>query len=341
MTETAVSTLREVALDDWDAALDQWKWTDVYARRAFVQASAPLDGGTPLLLLLEADSGAIALPVLVRPIEGELRDVVTPYGYGGPIPLGEQPPTADEFGRAYDAWAQSSSIVSSFFRLHPLIDNGGFVDSWMRVDDLAGTVAIDTSPGTDIIAGLHGKHRNVVRKAERTGLTTTVTRGAAAIDGFVELYEQTMRRQQAADYYFFPPEYWETLRELGDVLVRFDAVLDGITYAQALCLTSAPWLHYHLGASSDEGRQAGASTYLLAQAALWAQEQQMTRLHLGGGVGGREDSLFAFKQRFAPGQVLRCQIARHVHLPDQYLRLSNMTALDTDGFFPAYRQQPT
>ncbi len=49
-----------------------------------------------------------------------------------------------------------------------------------------------------------------------------------------------MERQEAAEYYFFPPAYWARLAALGGHLVRFDAHRGGEVVASALCLTRRP-----------------------------------------------------------------------------------------------------
>jgi hypothetical protein len=154
------------------------------------------------------------------------------------------------------------------------------------------------------------------------------------IGGFVPLYEDTMRRAGATAFYFFAPAYWDALERAG--VVRFEARLEDVLVASALCLASPPWLHYHLGASSDEGRRIGAMTLLFLEAATWARGRGYERFHLGGGVGGREDSLHEFKRRFDPGGLVDVAVGKAVHDAETYARLSGGNA-SLDGFFPAYR----
>jgi lipid II:glycine glycyltransferase (peptidoglycan interpeptide bridge formation enzyme) len=187
---------------------------------------------------------------------------------------------------------------------------------------------------------MHQKHRNVVRKAEKAGLAVEPHTG---VGGFQPLYEETMRRADAAAFYFFPREYWSALDRLGDALLRFEARAGGELAASAVCLASPPFLHYHLGAASDEGRRLGATTFLLYEIARWAQEHGYARFHLGGGVGGGRDSLHEFKRRFDPGGECTMAIGKAVHDPDAYRALGGDPD-DLAGFFPVYRApapQPT
>ena len=106
--------------------------------------------------------------------------------------------------------------------------------------------------------------------------------------------------------------------------------------AALLCLHAPPWLHYHLGASSEAGRKLGASNLLFLEAARWAQELAYTRFHLGGGIGGRRDSLFEFKLRFDPGGELEMAVGKAIHDDGAYRALVGSQA-GLEGFFPAYR----
>jgi hypothetical protein len=304
---------------EWDATLDGLGLVDAYLRRAYVESACVLETGEPMLL--EHESAAFALIRRSNPI-----DAITPYGYGGPVGR-----AAREFWRAYDEWCRAHGVVTTFVRFHPLYANAR--EAPIHVEPLAPTVAwrLDQE---DLPAGMHLNHRRAVRKAQKAGVTVTSGEG---VGGFVPLYEATMRRADASPFYFFPSSYWEALERAG--VVRFDAERDGDLVASALCLASPPWLHYHLGASSDEGRRIGAMHLLFLEAATWARPRGYERFHLGGGVGGRDDSLHEFKRRFDAGGLVDASVGKAVHDEVAYRRLSGDVGLE--GFFPAYRRPDT
>jgi hypothetical protein len=304
--------VRELDAAAWDAL----PGLDAYYRRPYVEAAALLDRGRPFLLEHE---GALFAGVE----RDDPRDVVTPYGYGGPVG-GD-----GSFWPAYEDWARARAVVTTFVRFHPLYANQRGAP--IAVEPLAPTVAWRLDPDRDLLAGLHWKHRNKVRKAENAGATVTQHEG---LGDFVPLYEDTMRRLDADDFYLFEPAYWERLVELP--LARFDARIDGELVASALCLATPPWLHYHLSGTTDTGRSTGASTLVLLEAARWAQAQDYERFHLGGGLGGKADSLHHFKARFDPDGLLEAAVGKAIHDEEAYRRLSGGEA-SLDGFFPAYR----
>jgi hypothetical protein len=307
----------EVDPADWDALLRSLGVSDVYYSRGYVEASAPLADGEPVFL----HHGGVVFPVLLR---RDPVDVVTPYGYGGPLGGG-----LEEFGARYEEWCAERGVVTSFAVHHPLLvtEAPGF-----HVTPLGGTIAWPLEG--DLLEGMHKHHRRVVRRALDSGLEAGVSDDLPA---FVALYEETMRRAGAAPFYFFSEEYWRAFDGLVPT-VQVDVRRDGELLGSVLGMGEPPLLHYHLGGTADAGRDAGASHVALYTLARWGAENGYEVLHLGGGVGGRADSLLEFKRRFAPHGHIPSSLGKAVHDLDAYGRLTGSREVDWDGFFPAYRR---
>jgi serine/alanine adding enzyme len=331
-----VTGLVEIDPSDWDPLLERLGCADAYLLHAYVESACLLEPARPVYLHLETRSGDVVFPALVRELEVGGRDVTTPYGYGGPVAVGPKPPT-QQFWRLYQEWCESNEIVTSFLRFHPLFANQRYAGPAVQVEQLVGTVGWRLGL-PDLFAGMHGTHRTACRKAERAGVSISVAQSPEELSGFASLYEATMQRVRADAFYLFPPAYWEALAAvLGERIVVFEARVEGEVVASALCLATAPWLHYHLGASGKRGRSLGASNLLLYEAALWARERDYERFHLGGGAGGRDDSLHSFKRRFDEGGLLECAVGKAVHDPAVYRTLTGRDDGDLGGYFPAYR----
>ena len=308
--------ISEVAAADWNGLLAELGCVDVYLTREYVEASTLLEPGRPLFLRSEA-------AVFTAILRDDPADVITPYGYGGPV--------GESFWGEYDGWCRDNGVVTTFVRFHPLYANQRQAPESVRVERLGGTVAWRLDADGDLFERMHRHHRRVVRKALAAAVEPSAIQGPDDLSTFRALYERTMERQGASEFYRFPDAYWHELETtLREHVVVFEAGDD----AALLCLAAPPWLHYHLGASSDAGRKLGANALLFLEAARWAQELGYTRFHLGGGVGGARDSLFEFKLRFDPEGELEMAVGKAVHDQEAYRRLAG----DSDhGFFPAYR----
>jgi serine/alanine adding enzyme len=330
-----VTALELVADEEWDARLDALGLTDAYLKRGYLRAGAALTPAEPVLLHLAGHGGDVIFAGLRR---AGPTDLITPYGYGGPVTAGADPPVAG-FAEAYQEWCRACSAVSTFVLFHPLYANQE-LDLGFHVEALTGTIAWDLAADTDLLAGMHRHHRRMVRRALGADAEVRVSVYAPgdvdALAGFRRLYDETMRRAGADAFYLFGDAYWTALAD-GVPIVCVEVWQGSEQLAGVLGLTGAPWLHYHLGASSESGRNLGASHLALYALARWGQQQGYSRLHLGGGVGGRRDSLFLYKERFAPDGEIPAAIGKAIHDPERYRELTGQTELSLQGFFPAYR----
>ena len=333
-----MSALVEVAPTEWDGLLADLGIVDVYFRRAYLESARVLGQGSPVFLHLPGSS--IVFPALVREAAGGYVDVGTPMGYGGPVASGENP-TATAFLDAYERWCAERGGVATFARFHPVLANQALAEGRWYVETIGHSIGwrVAGKDAEQVFAGLDAHHRRVVRKARQAGVEVVSGIGADELGGFVDLYRETMRRREASAFYYFPDEYWLHLsNELGDALLRFDAYEDGELAASILCLAAPPLLHYHLGASSERGQSLGANHVLFCDTGAWAAAHGFSVFHLGGGVGGVEDSLYEFKRRFDPEGRLPATLGKAVHDVDAYRRLAGVAEIDYAGYFPAYRR---
>ena len=335
-----MSGLVEVAPPDWDDLLVRLELDDVYFRRSYLESAELLGQGRPTFLHLADPGGDVLFPCLVRDAEDGYGDIGSPMGYGGPAAAGETPPV-HAFLDAYESWCSENRIVATFVRFHPVFANQCLAAERWHVEQIGHTIGwrVEGRSRDELVDGMDSHHRRAVRKARAVGLDIAVTERPEDLGTFVSLYVETMRRRSASDFYFFPDAYWQILvSELRDTVVRFDGLLDGELVASILCFASPPLLHYHLGASSEHGQAVSANHLLFVETAAWAAARGFARFHLGGGVGGFEDSLYEFKRRFDPDGRLAATLGKAVHDADAYRALAGVAEIDYAGYFPAYRR---
>jgi Acetyltransferase (GNAT) domain len=316
---------------------------DVYYRPGYCRAYEAAGHGRAVAVVTD---GAI-VPLLLRPLPfgEEGFDAATPYGYGGVLPRGTSvtgtvPASAV---RQLRDWCVTTGVVSCLLRLHPLLGGPGQLSGVdardLEVREHGPTTAIDLSR-------LRGGRLGGMSKGRKADLTIARRElglewdGEEALERFREVYDDTMRRVGAGEFYLFPPEYYRALREgLGDRLGVALALLEGEAVGAALFLAGPRFAHYHLSGTTDAGRELKAGTLLVHAGAEWAQARGCQLLHLGGGTAG-EDSLFAFKKSFG-GETYTYAFATLIADRDRYEALVARRAAEPEAprpeFFPAYR----
>jgi lipid II:glycine glycyltransferase (peptidoglycan interpeptide bridge formation enzyme) len=113
---------------------------------------------------------------------------------------------------------------------------------------------------------------------------------------------------------------------------------DGEVIAGGIYTQAGGVVQYHLGASATEHLQLNPVKVMFDHATRWAKRRGNQWLHLGGGVGGADDSLFHFKAGFSP---LRCTFATWRLIVDraayEQLAAEGEANGEHSSYFPAYR----
>lgn len=332
--------------DEWDATVRTFAEWDVYYLSGYVKAFMIHGDGEPCLLYYEAE-GLRAIYVYMKrktAIEG-VYDSVTPYGYGGVLFEGD---TSEEnkgaFWKEYLARMDQENIVDNFVRYHPVLANAVPMKSISNVIDLGKTIAMNiTSPET-IWDNIHSKNRNMIRKAEKNGIVIEHGKGMDLFEKFIEIYNATMQKDNAEEYYYFKLPFYESIhKDLNDNYEIFYAKLDDKIIAMSIMIFANGRLNYHLSGSDIEYRNLAPSNLLLYKAALWGCEQGLKTFHLGGGVGSGEDNLYKFKAAFNKVSDYQFSIGKQIFDQVKYNQLveirreTDPSFDETSRFFPLYR----
>ena len=332
---------------DWDAVVTRFARHDVYYLSGYVKAFQLHGDGQPLLFYYEGDGLRGIHVVMKRDIAAEaafapaiprdtLFDFITPYGYGGWLleGEGEKAPLL----AAYEEWCRAHHIVSEFVRYHPLLHNTADTEDFYETVPLGHTVAMDLASPETVWANLTSKNRNMVRKAQKSGVTIHHGNDPERYKEFKEIYNRTMEADNARDYYYFGDPFYESIqKDLAANATLFWAEVEGLCIAASIMLFANGQMHYHLSGSRREWQHLAPTNLLLYEAALWGCRHGCKSLHLGGGVGSREDSLYKFKSAFNRGEPHRFVIGKKIYLTQEYAQLTEINGPATGDFFPAYR----
>lgn len=321
---------------------------DSYYEPAWLEACALIEGGEPVRFEYADSQGEVVHPLLLRPVPSHLPgaeglyDAVTPYGYGGPVILrctGDRELLARRSFDAYIRWCRERHVVCQFVRFHPLLRNADDFGPLFQAALSRYTVATMLRQGEDPVEAEFGKSaRKNLRRAEKAGISWQVTQGPDRLDAFVDVYNDTMSRAGAKEFYYFPPAYFETLRRgLGRDLATCEVSLDGEVIAAGLYLLGARFAHAHLSGTKSEFLHLSPAVVLKAVMARWCAERGFECIHYGGGVtSDPEDSLFAFKRQFTREGLFPFYVGKKIFMEEEYDRLCASGGVQSD-FFPAYR----
>jgi predicted N-acyltransferase len=340
----------------WDDIVRSFKDYDVYYLSNYAKSFEINGDGDPILFFYCSNHLKGINVVLKRdisdfdPLKGVLPagayfDIVTPYGYGGFILEGK----LDEseiiaFYKEYETVLNKEKIVSEFIRYHPVLKNAEILRNIAPIDDLGFTISMDLKSNDVIWENLTSKNRNMVRKAQKSGIEIHHGNSIELQNDFIEMYYETMNYGNVSPYYLFSKKYFDSLRNgLLENHKIFYATLGNKKIAMAIILYANQKMNYHLSGSLNNFRGLAPNNLLLYEVASWGCKNGFKSFHLGGGVGATEDSLFSFKKGFNRYSKNIFAIGKNICNKEIYDILVRSRAdicqtFDTvSTFFPLYR----
>ncbi len=328
-----------LGLDDaaaWDEVTDA-AGADVFHRSWFHRLARIRGEGEPQLFVWRTASVLVIVPLLFRDIPGGTGcDVSSVYGYVGPAVRGTpRPGDVARFRSVLRRALEARDVVSVFSRLHPLCDRRAWLEGLGQIESSGLTLAVPLD-GTDAEgqSRYRGSHRREITRLYARGYS--VQDEAHCVDAFHDLYAAAMARLGAGSRYSFTAEHIRTLIDEGDMNLL--VVRRGSDVAAAGLFTRGELgSHYFLSGTHPEHRKLAPSKLLVHAGCTWARKRGAAWMHLGGGVGGAQDSLYRFKAGFG-SQPHVFHTWRWIVNPDRYRwHCERAGAEETGGFFPAYR----
>lgn len=275
-------------------------------------------------------------------------DIVTPYGYGGPVIVqcenGKEKELVEAFEEEFRKYCEEQKIISEFIRFHPVLGNAANFSSSYDVTYLRDTVGTNLRDFDDPVANEFSKStRKNIRKALRTGVEYRVTENPSSLEKFREIYCTTMNRIHADDFYFFDDEYFsDCLKYFGRNIVLVEAVYEGKTIGMELHFRFNNFLHTHLSGTLEEFHHLSPVYVMTYGAACWGKENGIELIHAGGGVTNNpEDTLYLFKKKFGQNTSFQFHIGRKIWDERIYTELCGAAGVvaGEEEFFPAYRSK--
>ncbi|MEK4424519.1 GNAT family N-acetyltransferase [Solibacillus sp. FSL K6-1523] len=342
--------------EKWDAIVKSFTNFDIYYLTSYIKAFEIHGDGVPLLFYYDDENFKAINVVMKRDISNDMRfrgkiesnvfyDIMTPYGYGGFLIEGNVTQASlKKLEHAYCTLCLKEGIISEFVRFHPVKNNSEYMKEIYDISLLGKTITMPLSSQNQILSNLTSEKRKRIRKAKKLGFEIYWGRSPKLIAEFIRLYNSTMENNHAADYYYFTSEFFESilydLKYNSSVFYAVDNKENIV--AMAIFLYINEQINCFLSASNKELDHLALTNLIMYEVACWGSENGYKTLHMGGGVGGKEDSLYHFKKAFNKNSATNFILGKKIFNEEKYGELVEIRRIADDfneetQYFPIYR----
>lgn len=273
-------------------------------------------------------------------------DIVTPYGYGGPVVLqcSDIKLLMEEYQKAFTEYCMEHHIVCEFIRFH-LFDNVDARENFYGETAyiLDNVIVNTTGKYDDIWLQYAYKVRKNVKKAMSNGLQIFVEHNLTHIEDFLGVYYETMERNHAKSYYYFSRDFFENIAELlPKNFVYFYVLKDEEVISTELVLYSDKYAYSFLGGTKEEYYSMRPNDFLKTAVIQWCNETGKEKFILGGGYQ-KEDGIYRYKRSFTTDDDVPFYIGKMIYNQNVYDRLvcerkkEDSSFDEKASYFPLYR----
>ncbi|MDB5030634.1 GNAT family N-acetyltransferase [Mucilaginibacter sp.] len=329
---------------EWDSYVNRSVFHDIFHSWMYHSLN---DEGESLLFVYQENDLFIALPVIKRKIEKSAYcDMTSVYGYCGPISNKDFADVSKRimanFKTAFMKFMKEENAVCIFSRLHPFIKQQHLLESLGGVQENGTTLYMDLTISVEDQQKKYDKRLfRQIRKLREQGYTIKEATGLNEIKAFIDIYHKNMDRLNAASRYYLSERYFTDILDLEGYNNKLLLIYNGTELiCGAIVLLSDNIIRNHLSATSPDYLKESPSKLLTDEISMIGRRLGKKIFHLGGGVSGKQDSLFMFKRYFSDLQVtdrIWCYINDHAAYNSIVAKAG--TEIDTEStYFPLYRQ---
>ena len=333
----------------WNKIVKSFPNWDVFYLAEYVEAFQYNGNGEPILFYYDDGTTRAMNVIMKRDIadfeifntkiqKGQYFDVTSPYGYGGFIIEGEN---VKEVNNAYEEYCKENGIICEFVRFHLLEHYENKYNG--EVENIKHNIIreLNLSP-EDMLMDFEHKVRKNLKKAKQNGLTIQIDTEGNSLDDFLNIYYQTMDRNDAKNDYYFTKEFFNILNTMKDNTVYFNVIYEGKVISTELVIYSENNCYSYLGGTLSEYFNLRPNDFLKYEIIKWAYAKNIKNFVLGGGYGSDDDGIFKYKKSFAPNGIVDFYVGKKVFNEKVYNKLIEMRKQEKNfdensKFFPLYR----
>lgn len=228
-------------------------------------------------------------------------DVVSPYGYSGPIMVENTPmEKINLFWEIIDNWYLQNNVITEFIRFslnkNHLYYNGTTLPT-------LNNVKVEIIDAKEQWEKFDKKVRNNYRKAEQFNLTFKIYHQNIqdnTIEDFYKIYNSTMDRKNADTHLYYSFEYFKKYINNNPSHCAIAMVfINEIPISTEFILIATESIYSYLGGTNSDFFNMRPNDYLKVNVLDWARKMNFKYYVLGGGRSN-DDSLYNYKKSFYP-----------------------------------------
>ncbi|ANU10169.1 hypothetical protein BBH88_07570 [Planococcus antarcticus DSM 14505] len=296
------------------------------------------------------DLGHINYQFIARPVPVDTGaityyDIITPYGFSGPIVLecqeGKRQELVAEYDSAFQQYCEENNIVTEYVRFNPWIQNVKNFEHLYSFRNNGDMIYIDLTVEDFFMDEFSPKSRTQVRKAQKNNVEIELDFTGETVGEFHRLYDITAKRNGINnDYYLFSEEFFQKSFEIfkGKQFL-LNAKYEGEYISSSLILHYGDYMHSHLTANDPDYFHLAANSLIQYEACRWGIENNKKEFQLGGTAP--YENLHRFKKGFTKTKALDLVIGKKIRLQKTYDQLVDRKmengGIKVMGYFPLYR----
>lgn len=287
----------------------------------------------------------ISRPVPVDTGAAVYFDIITPYGFSGPIILecqeGRRQELVRQYDQAFQQYCEEQGIVTEYVRFNPWIRNVVDFEQLYSFRHNGDMIYIDLTVTDFFMDEFSPKTRTQVRKAQKNNVEIEFDFTGETADEFHRLYNITAKRNNITnEYYLFSEEF---LRNSFEVFkgkqFLLNAKYEGTYISSSLILHYGDYMHSHLTGNDPDFFQLAGNSLIQYEACRWGIKNGKKEFQLGGTAPF--ENLHRFKRGFTKTKALDLVIGKKIRLQETYDELveikKNSDGIKVMEYFPLYR----
>ncbi|NCW13266.1 MAG: GNAT family N-acetyltransferase [Chitinophagia bacterium] len=322
-------------LEVWSESLNYFQYSDIYHTFEYTHLEAQRIDGLANLLVVSMPTGFIGLPLIFRKIPNEKLyiDATSVYGYNGVLTSAaiSSIDFIEGIKKIKDALVKRHCV--SFFNRESNFTAHRLAESV----ETGKVLAVDlTQSSAEYEKSLAEGHRQEIKALQKLDFKVSKSKDFQTIKDFHDVYYHTMLRRGAKTNYFFSINYFDSILKIHSTLPDLRTVYcDGKMVAGAIFVTEGDHMYYMFSGSIIGASPFPAMKLILDEVIRENLQKDKKLLHLGGGLGGKQDTLYQFKNGFGK-VILPFYTTQWILIPEIYEKLSTHIS-SQESFFPKYR----